>query len=301
MTTEMQEATSDPVLEGLHLAHRGKVRDIYVVDDHHLLLVASDRISAFDVVLPQRLAGKGAVLTSLSEFWFDETSEIRNHFVTCDVDAMPKILAPHREALRGRSMLVHRCQPLKAEFIVRGYLAGSGWKEYQKSQSVCGHPLPAGLQQCEKLPEPLLTPTTKAPPGQHDENLTIPQLAHLIGPQLASKAGALALALYGHAAQLAESRGIILADTKIEFGLHKDRLMLIDELFTPDSSRYWSKADYAPGRDQDSFDKQIIRNALEATGWDKRPPAPQVDEQVLVKAGERYKEIAALLMAEHSR
>lgn len=300
MTTEMQEAASDPVLEGLHLLHRGKVRDIYVVDDHHLLLVASDRVSAFDVVLPQRLAGKGALLTNLSHFWFDEVAEIRNHFVTCDVDAMPDILAPHRDAIRGRAMLVHRAQPLRAEFVVRGYLAGSAWEEYQQSGSVCGHPLPEGLQQCQKLPEPLLTPTTKAPPGQHDENLTIPALAHMIGAQLASKAGALALALYDHAARMAESRGILLADTKIEFGLHKDRLMLIDELFTPDSSRYWSAATYEPGHDQDSYDKQIIRNALVEAGWNKEPPAPELPQAVLDKALARYQEIEALITKEHS-
>jgi phosphoribosylaminoimidazole-succinocarboxamide synthase len=296
MTTDTETNALETELEGLNRLHQGKVRDIYAVDDHHLLLVATDRVSAFDVVLPQRLEGKGKILTSLSKFWFDETSELRqNHVVETDVNAMPPEVARHADVLAGRSMLVHRCVPLKAEFVVRGYLAGSGWKEYQESGTVCGHALPPGLKECDKLPEVLLTPTTKAPVGQHDEALTIPQLAHIVGPQLASKAGALALALYEHAATLAATRGIILADTKLEFGLHHDRLMLIDEVFTPDSSRYWSAADYEPGRGQDSFDKQIIRDALDQTDWDKTPPGPELAAEVMDKARSRYLEIHKLL------
>jgi phosphoribosylaminoimidazole-succinocarboxamide synthase len=296
MTTDTETNALETELEGLNRLHQGKVRDIYAVDDHHLLLVATDRVSAFDVVLPQRLEGKGKILTSLSKFWFDETSELRqNHVVETDVNAMPPEVARHADVLAGRSMLVHRCVPLKAEFVVRGYLAGSGWKEYQESGTVCGHELPPGLKECDKLPEVLLTPTTKAPVGQHDEALTIPQLAHIIGPQLASKAGALSLALYEHAASLAATRGIILADTKLEFGLHHDRLMLIDEVFTPDSSRYWSAANYEPGHGQDSFDKQIIRDALENTDWDKTPPGPELSTEVMDKARSRYLEIHRLL------
>ena len=292
MSTDTESGALEAELEGLHCLHRGKVRDIYAVGEHELLIVATDRVSAFDVVLPQRLPGKGQVLTSLSRYWFDETAElVPNHVITTDVAAMPADVQVHAADLQGRAMLVHRCVPLKAEFVVRGYLAGSGWKEYQETGSVCGHPLPAGLTQCEKLPEPMLTPTTKAPPGQHDESLTIPQLAHLVGTRLASQAGALALALYEHAAAVAESHGILLADTKLEFGLHHDRLMLIDEVFTPDSSRYWSAAHYESGRSQDSFDKQIIRDALEATGWNKQAPAPELPAAVLDKARERYFEI----------
>jgi phosphoribosylaminoimidazole-succinocarboxamide synthase len=296
MTTDTETNALETELEGLNRLHQGKVRDIYAVDDHHLLLVATDRVSAFDVVLPQRLEGKGKILTSLSKFWFDETSELRqNHVVETDVNAMPPEVARHAEVLAGRSMLVHRCVPLKAEFVVRGYLAGSGWKEYQEHGTVCGHELPPGLKECEKLPEVLLTPSTKAPPGQHDEALTIPQLAHIVGPQLASKAGALALALYEHAATLAATRGIILADTKLEFGLHHDRLMLIDEVFTPDSSRYWSAEHYEPGRSQDSFDKQIIRDELEQSDWDKTSPGPELSAEIMDKARSRYLEIHRLL------
>jgi phosphoribosylaminoimidazole-succinocarboxamide synthase len=295
-STETKESTETHPLEahldGLHRLHRGKVRDIFAVDDRHLLLVATDRVSAFDGVLPQRLADKGKVLTSPSKFWFDETKDlISNHVLETDVTAMPPAVAAHADLLQGRSVLVKRAVPVKAEFIVRGYLAGSGWKEYQRSGEICGQVLPPGLQESEKLPEPILTPTTKAPAGQHDENITIPQLAHLVGVQVASQAGALSLALYNHAHAFAEERGILLADTKYEFGVVDGHLILIDELFTPDSSRYWSKADYAVGRGQDSYDKQIIRDALEATDWNKQAPGPVLPAAVIDKARQRYFEI----------
>ena len=293
MTTET--APTPPLeqhLKGLRRLHRGKVRDIFAVDDHHLLLVATDRVSAFDVVLPQRLADKGKVLTSLSRFWFSETKGlVDNHVVETDVTKMPGPIAAHAALLQGRSMLVKRAVPVKAEFIVRGYLAGSGWKEYRKSGEICGQVLPEGLKESQKLPEPILTPTTKAPAGQHDENITIPQLAHIVGVEVASQAGALALALYNHAHAYAEERGILLADTKYEFGIADGHLILIDELFTPDSSRYWSKEHYEIGRGQDSFDKQIIRDALEATDWDKTPPGPVLPEAIIEKARGRYFEI----------
>jgi len=296
MPTETQEVPKIERLDDLHLLHQGKVRDIYAIDEHTLLLVTSDRVSAFDVVLPQRIEGKGLVLNSLSKFWFDQTTDLlENHLIETDVSKMPETVARHSKVLQGRSVLVHRAQPLQAEFIVRGYLAGSGWEEYCKSGSVCGHELPAGLKQCDRLPEPILTPSTKAPSGQHDEPLTIPQLAHIVGPKIATKAGALSLALYEHAAALALSRGIILADTKIEFGLVHDRLTLIDEVFTPDSSRYWSVAKYEAGRDQESFDKQIIRNALLELGWDKKPPAPLLSDDIIQRARERYFEIHRVL------
>ncbi len=295
MTTE----TTDPAipaleahLDGLHRLHRGKVRDIFAVDEHRMLLVATDRVSAFDVILPQRLEGKGKVLTRLSNFWFEQTKDlVRNHVIETDVAKMPAAIAAHADLLGGRSTLVHRAAPLKAEFIVRGYLAGSGWKEYTKTGQICGHELPSGLKQSQQLPEPMLTPTTKAPQGQHDENITIPQLAHLVGVEVASATGALALDLYNYAASYAKERGIILADTKFEFGIFEGKVMLIDELFTPDSSRYWDVETYAIGRSQDSFDKQIIRDALEATDWDKTDPAPELADGILEKASARYTEI----------
>ncbi len=292
MSTETTDIPLEAHLDGLHRLHRGKVRDIFAIDRNRMLLVATDRVSAFDVVLPQRLEGKGKVLTSLSKFWFDKTSElVQNHVLETDVDKMPEAVAKHADLLRGRSMLVQKAVPLKAEFIVRGYVAGSGWKEYQKTGEICGHKLPAGLKESSRLPEPILTPSTKAPAGEHDENITIPQLAHIVGVELASQAGALALALYESAAAHAKERGILLADTKFEFGLVQDQLTLIDEVFTPDSSRYWLEADYEPGRGQDSYDKQVIRDALVATGWDKTPPAPELPQEIMDKALERYVDI----------
>ncbi|MHC4846118.1 MAG: phosphoribosylaminoimidazolesuccinocarboxamide synthase [Planctomycetota bacterium] len=293
MTTQTSEPELEAHLDGLHRLHRGKVRDIFAVDEHRMLLVATDRVSAFDVILPQRLADKGKVLTSLSKFWFDETGDlIPNHVIECDVNQMPDAIKAHANLLEGRSMLVHRAVPLKAEFIVRGYLAGSGWKEYQKSGEICGHKLPEGLKLADKLPEPILTPTTKAPAGEHDENITIPQLAHMVGPDVASKAGAEALALYDHAAAHAEERGILLADTKLEFGIFEGEVILIDEVFTPDSSRYWSKEQWEPGTQPDQYDKQIIRDALEKfDDWDKTPPAPELPQDVLDHARARYFEI----------
>jgi phosphoribosylaminoimidazole-succinocarboxamide synthase len=296
MTTQTQEPPLEAHLDGLHRLHRGKVRDIFAVDDHRILLVATDRVSAFDVVLPQRIPDKGKVLTSLSRYWFDETGPlIRNHVIETDVARMPDAIRRHASLLEGRSMLVHRAVPLKAEFIVRGYLAGSGWVEYQRSGTLCGHRLPQGLREADKLPEPLLTPTTKAPAGKHDENITIPQLAHMVGAEIASKAGALALLLYNHAAAVAAERGILLADTKLEFGLLNGEVILIDEVFTPDSSRYWSATGWVPGQSQASWDKQIIRDALTQTAWDRTPPAPLLPQSVMDRARERYLEIHRLL------
>lgn len=297
MTTETESTPPlEQHLDGLHRLHRGKVRDIFAVDRNQMLLVATDRVSAFDVVLPQRLEGKGKWLTSLSEFWFNETSAIiDNHVLETDVNKMPDAIKQHAALLEGRSMLVRKATPLKAEFIVRGYVAGSGWKDYQKTGSICGHKMPAGLKECDKLPEPILTPSTKAPVGEHDENISVPQLAHLIGAGLASQAGAIALALFEHAQAHCAARGILLADTKFEFGLIEDKLTLIDEVFTPDSSRYWSAADYEPGRNQDSYDKQIIRDALEATDWNKQAPGPELPDDIMKKALARYEEIHSLI------
>jgi phosphoribosylaminoimidazole-succinocarboxamide synthase len=290
------EDSIDSELAGLHLLHRGKVRDIYAVDDHRMLLVATDRVSAFDVVLPQTIRDKGKVLTSLSAFWFREVGRyVHNHMLETDVRKMPPNIQKHAAEIEGRAMLVRRAIPLKAEFIVRGYLAGTGWQEYSKTGAICGHPLPPGLREGERLPEPILTPTTKAPAGQHDENITLKQLAHLIGVKEASKAGALALALYNHAAAFAAERGILLADTKLEFGLVAGDVILIDEIFTPDSSRYWSAKDWKPGSTPPSYDKQIIRDALIEMKWDKRPPAPRLPEKIIERARSRYLEIHELL------
>ncbi|MHC5211777.1 MAG: phosphoribosylaminoimidazolesuccinocarboxamide synthase [Planctomycetota bacterium] len=301
MTTQIQEPPLEAHLDGLHRLHRGKVRDIFAVDEHRMLLVATDRVSAFDVVLPQRIPDKGKVLTSLSKYWFDETGAlIRNHVIETDVEQMPDAIRAHAGLLEGRSMLVDRAVPLKAEFIVRGYLAGSGWAEYQRSGTLCGHTLPEGLKEADKLPEPLLTPTTKAPAGEHDENITIPQLAHIVGAEVASKAGALALLLYNHAAAVAAERGILLADTKLEFGLLNGEVILIDEVFTPDSSRYWSAEDWEPGRTQASWDKQIIRDELSRTDWNRKPPAPMLPQEVMDRARERYLEIHRLLTGQEA-
>lgn len=293
----MTTSTPRPApLAGLERLHSGKVRDIYAVGDDALLLVASDRLSAFDVVLPQALPGKGAVLTEVAAFWFERTADIvPNHVLTTDVDAMPEAVRAHRDALAGRSMLVRRAEPLKAEFVVRGYLAGSGWNDYRRTGGVCGIHLPEGLLESDRLPEPILTPSTKAPAGEHDENITLDELDALLGAELAAEARRVSLALYDHAATHCARRGILLADTKFEFGLIDGALHVIDEVFTPDSSRYWSVADYAPGRSQDSFDKQIVRDALLATGWDKTPPAPELPSEVLDRTMARYREIAALL------
>jgi len=296
MTTQATETALEGHLEGLHRIHRGKVRDLFEVDDQRLLLVATDRVSAFDVILPQRIPDKGKVLTSLSAFWFRETgAQVHNHVLETDVKKMPEPIARHARLLQGRSMLVHKALPLKAEFVVRGYLAGSGWTEYQKTGQICGHKLPAGLRESDRLPEPILTPTTKAPHGQHDENITILQLAHLLGVEVASKAGALAIDLYNHAAEHCLERGIILADTKLEFGIFRGDVILIDEAFTPDSSRFWPKAEWQPGKSPPSLDKQVVRDALAATGWNKQPPAPMLPEAVLRKTRARYLEIHKLL------
>ena len=294
--SQAQETDASASLQDLHLLHRGKVRDVYAVDEHRLLIVATDRVSAFDVVLPQTIPDKGKVLTSLSAFWFKETGGLlRNHLIETDVRKMPPAISRHANELAGRTMLCHRTVPLKAEFVVRGYLAGSGWAEYQRSGSICGHPLPKGLREADRLPEPILTPTTKAPAGQHDEPITIKQLAHKVGTEVASKAGAEALALFNHASAFAEERGMILADTKLEFGLLAGNVIVIDELFTPDSSRFWSAKEWAPGKAQDAWDKQIVRDALTKAGWDKRPPAPRLPQDVLDKTRARYLEIHRLL------
>ena len=285
-------------LEGLPPPRRGKVRDIYETEDH-LLIVATDRVSAFDVVLPDGIPGKGRVLTKLSCFWFGYLAHLGpNHLVSVDVDDFPPACRPYREMLAGRAMLVKKAQPLPVECIVRGYLAGSGWQEYQATKSVCGIALPPGLRESERLPEPIFTPSTKAPEGTHDENISFAAVERLIGAELAGQIRERSLALYRAAHAFARTKGFLLADTKFEFGQRDRQLLLIDEAFTPDSSRFWRADVYQPGASQESYDKQIIRNYLIALGWNRRPPAPHLPPEIIAQAGARYQEIAAHLTGE---
>ncbi len=273
----------------LKLIHRGKVRDLYEVEDQ-LLMVATDRISAFDVVMPTPIPDKGKVLTQLSVFWFEFLKDlVPHHLITADVEEFPPVCQPYREELHLRSMLVRKTEPLPVECIVRGYLAGSGLKEYRRSGTVCGIKLPAGLREADKLPEPIFTPSTKAQEG-HDVNITFEECVRLIGPELAEKVRHLSLAIYKKAAAYAEERGIIIADTKFEFGLADGKLLLIDEVLTPDSSRFWPKEEYEPGRPQKSFDKQFLRDWLEEIGWNKEPPAPELPPEIVEKTRARYLE-----------
>jgi phosphoribosylaminoimidazole-succinocarboxamide synthase len=269
---------------------KGKVRNVYDLGDK-LLIVVTDRISAFDVVFPNLIPNKGRVLNSISEFWFDFTSDIiGNHMITTDVSQYPDGLSKFKEELQGRSMLVHKVQMVPAECIVRGYLEGSGLKEYNATGSVCGTKLPAGMRQADRLPEPIFTPSTKASEG-HDMNVTFEQLADTIGPELAEQLRDKSIALYKAAARHAESRGIILADTKFEFGMLDGKLVLADEALTPDSSRFWDMAGYEPGRPQKSFDKQFVREYLESIKWNKQPPAPELPGDVIKRTEEKYIEV----------
>lgn len=273
----------------LPLFIRGKVRDVYDLGDK-LLVVATDRVSAFDVVFPNLIPNKGRVLNGLSKFWFDYTSDvIGNHVVSTDVADFPEGLAGFEDELSGRSMLVKKIKMVEAECIVRGYLEGSGLKDYNKTGGICGVKLPAGLKQADKLPEPIFTPSTKAPQG-HDENVSYQELSDRIGGELAARLKETSIALYLKASAYAESKGLILADTKLEFGMLEGRLVVADEMFTPDSSRYWEIDDYKPGRPQNSFDKQYLREYLEAVGWDKTPPAPELPEEVIRRTEGKYVE-----------
>lgn len=271
----------------LPLMIKGKVRNVYDLGDK-LLIIVTDRISAFDVVFSELIPNKGKVLNSISEFWFNYTSDIiGNHMITTDVDKYPEGLSAFKEELQGRSMLVRKIKMVEAECIVRGYLEGSGLKEYNATGSICGIKLPAGLKQCEKLPQPIFTPSTKATEG-HDENVTFEVLTSKIGLELATKLRDKTIALYEKASKYAESKGIILADTKFEFGILDGELIIGDEMFTPDSSRFWDMNDYQPGRAQKSFDKQFLREYLETITWDKKPPAPALPESVIKNTEAKY-------------
>ncbi len=284
----------------LKFLRSGKVRDIYEVDDDHLLIVASDRISAFDCVLPNAIPRKGQVLTGLSQFWFERFAEVvSNHLVAVDVDKFPvellaKLSAESKAALAGRTMLVTRGEVIPFECVVRGYLAGSGWKDYRQTGAVCGHKLPAGLVESAKLPEPIFTPATKAETG-HDINVSIAEMSAAIGEELTGKLEAISLRIYNEAAEFAETRGIIICDTKFEFGLRDGRIVWIDEALTPDSSRFWPLSAYQAGRSQPSFDKQFVRDYLETLDWDKRPPAPTLPDEVVTATSEKYQEAYRLI------
>lgn len=282
------ETILDTAFLGLSLLHRGKVRDVYEVDDDRLLLVATDRISAFDCILPTAIAEKGRVLTQLSAFWFGRLNDItKTHYITSKFEEMPDEVRKHPQ-LSGRSTLVTRSNVFPVECVVRGYLEGSGWKDYQATGTVCGHELPAGLVQCDKLPEPIFTPATKAATG-HDENITEEQFADIIGREAADTLRKVSLQIYTTAAEYALTRGIIIADTKFEFGTDKNgNILLIDEVLTPDSSRFWNAAEYQPGRAQASFDKQFVREYLETLDWDKTPPAPPLPDDVSAATTGRY-------------
>lgn len=283
-------------LSDLKLLRRGKVRDVYAVDDDHLLIVATDRISAFDCVLPTAIERKGEVLTALSEFWFEQLSHIvPHHLVTTDTVKMPGVVRRQTEALHGRSMLVRRAKVFPVECVVRGYITGSGWKDYLRTGEVCGHKLPEGLQESEELPEPIFTPSTKSDEG-HDENISEACVQELLGVETTTILRNTSLKLYSEARSYARSRGIIIADTKFEFGRDKDgRILLVDEVLTPDSSRFWPLEGYKPGGAQPSFDKQFVRDYLETSGWDKEPPAPSISTEVATATTSRYLEAFRLL------
>lgn len=284
-------------LTSLPLLHRGKVRDLYQVDAEHLLIVQTDRLSAFDVILPDPIPGKGAVLTAVSNFWFDLLREvIPNHLSGIDPESVVQGEA-EKAQVRGRAFVTKKLKPLPVEAIVRGYLVGSGWKDYQKTQSVCGIPLPAGLREAEKLPEPLFTPSTKAAVGDHDENISFAEVVKLLGEERANEVRTATLALYVKAADYAASKGIIIADTKFEFGVDEaGTLYLIDEALTPDSSRFWPADQYQVGSNPPSFDKQFVRDWLETSGWNKQPPAPRIPQDVLQKTADKYAEAQQRLL-----
>lgn len=282
-------------LEGLKPPQRGKVRDIYDLGEA-LLIIATDRISAFDVVLPNAVPEKGRVLTQISKYWFAQTETIvPNHLITTEVARYPAECRRHAAILDGRSMLVKKAQPLPVECIVRGYLTGSGLKEYKAMGSVSGIKLPAGLTEASRLPEPVFTPSTKASTGEHDENIDFKTVVRLVGQDVAEKVKTYALAIYKKACEIAERKGIIIADTKLEFGIHNERVILIDEALTPDSSRFWPKSGYQAGVTQMSFDKQFVRDYLLSLNWNQKPPAPVLPEEVIMKTSDKYLEVLRML------
>jgi phosphoribosylaminoimidazole-succinocarboxamide synthase len=277
-------------LPGLNLVTRGKVRDIYDLGDA-LLLVTSDRISAFDVIMNEPIPDKGKVLTQISAFWFKQMEDIiPNHIIAMDVADFPAACQPYADVLEGRSMLVKKAQPLAAECIVRGYVSGSGWKDYKATGAICGITLPAGLRESDRLEQPIFTPSTKAELGTHDENISFEEMAKVCGRELAEQAREATIKIYTRAREIADTKGIIIADTKFEFGVYDGKLIIIDECLTPDSSRFWPKDRYQPGGPQPSFDKQFLRDYLETLDWGKTATAPPLPEEIVTKTAEKYKE-----------
>lgn len=279
----------------LKLIGRGKVRDIYDLGNE-LLIVSTDRLSAFDVILPEGIKNKGKILTKLSSFWFEKTKHIiENHLITTNIDEMPDVLHKYKNILEDRSMLVKKAKPIMAECVVRGYITGSGLKDYNKTGMICGIKLPAGLKEADKLPEPIFTPSTKAEVG-HDEPISFEEMQNIIGKETGEKVKNYTLEIYKFASEYALTKGIIIADTKLEFGIFNDKIILIDEVLTPDSSRFWHLNTYSSGKVQDSMDKQIVRNYLETLDWDKKAPGPVLPKDISDEASKRYSDIAAQLM-----
>ncbi len=292
----MKQAVYETRFPDLQLLKKGKVRDIYDLGEH-FLMVATDRISAFDVVMPEAIPGKGKILTRISLFWFEVMKPlVQNHVISSNVAEYPEACKPYAEILEGRSMLVKKAEPLPVECIVRGYISGSGWKSYQKDGTVCGITLPAGLQQSEKLPEPIFTPSTKEEVGLHDINISFGEACDILGQALAKKVRTLSLDIYKKGAELALERGIIIADTKFEFGRLGDDIILIDEVLTPDSSRFWPKDAYEVGRSQKSFDKQYLRDYLTTLAWNQSPPAPSLPKDVIENTRKKYEEALNILV-----
>ena len=286
----MKQAVLETDFKDLNLLKRGKVRDIYDLGDQ-LLMVASDRLSAFDVIMPDPIPDKGKILTQISLFWFKIMEFLLpNHVISSDADSFPAPCKPYIDILRDRSILVQKTQPLPIECVVRGYLSGSGWLDYQESGRICGIKLPQGLQESDKLPEPIFTPSTKAEIGHHDINIDFEEAVKKIGEKPAEKVKSLSLAIYQQGAQRAEKKGIIVADTKFEFGFVGDNIILIDEVLTPDSSRFWPRVSYMPGGPQESFDKQYVRDYLLSINWNKKPPAPSLPENVITNTRNKYME-----------
>ncbi|MET3106639.1 phosphoribosylaminoimidazole-succinocarboxamide synthase [Oxalobacteraceae bacterium GrIS 2.11] len=282
-------------LKSLPFLHRGKVRDIYAVGEDHLLVIQTDRLSAFDVILDDPIPNKGKVLTTMSNFWFKKFGHLMPNHMT-DIDPLTLVSEDERPQVEGRAIVVKKFTPLAIEAIVRGYIIGSGWKDYQKTGMVCGHQLPAGLKEGQKLPEVLFTPSTKAPAGQHDENISFAETEKIVGPDIAAKVRDLAIKLYSEAAEYAATKGIIIADTKFEFGLDAaNNIYLIDEILTPDSSRFWPASSYQVGMSPPSFDKQFVRDWLEQQPWDKKAPAPRLPAEVAQQTADKYAEALRLL------
>jgi phosphoribosylaminoimidazole-succinocarboxamide synthase len=293
----MRDAMLSIDLPGVPVFRRGKVRETFDLGDR-LLMVATDRISAYDSVLPSGIPGKGVILTQFSRFWFERTRGIvPNHLITTDIESLPPHVLRYSDVLLGRSMVVRKAERIDVECVARGYLSGSAWVEYRDSGTVAGTPMPRGLRESDRLPEPIFTPATKAESG-HDENITFEQMVELVSADLANELRSLTLAVYEHAEGYARERGVLIADTKFEFGLIAGQITLIDEVLTPDSSRFWDASHYEPGRSQPSFDKQIVRDWLNASGWDREPPAPPLPEDVRRKTSEKYYEVYRLLTGE---